>query len=262
MVFASMHGPAAHDLAFEERQVELAAGGQPSLFLYRWPQPGLVLGYGQPARSVDLDEAAAREIPVLRRRTGGMGVVHQEDQAISLALPAGHDWAGDVRQLYDHFLRTIEAAVTELGAALTRETPGAPGSGGRSPICFEDRHGDSLLKDGRKAVGCSQLRRDGAHLIHGHLTLGLDADLQAALFGVTPARVEAAVAPIGLPPSARERLPAALWRAFGRALAETPFVSARPRLDAATFARLEGRQRAPFTVQEASRALRAHSHRS
>jgi hypothetical protein len=65
----------------------------------------------------------------------------------------------------------------------------------RSPICFEDLLADTLLVDGRKAVGCAQARRSAAVLIHAAVLLGLDPELYARVFRVAADRVAAGLAP-------------------------------------------------------------------
>lgn len=188
-------GPPIHDLAFESEMLDRAANGRCSALATSWPGPTVVLGFAQPPGDVDLDWCRNRGIPVLRRLTGGTGVIHHGDLGVALALPASHPWAAGIVGLYDRFLDVVEPALVELGSAVERI--GDPRRGGRvrSPICFEDQLADTLVVDGRKAVGCSQTRRKGGVLIHAAVLLGLDADLYARVFGVDARRVLEGLAP-------------------------------------------------------------------
>jgi lipoate-protein ligase A len=195
VVYERFRGRPSADLALEEVLLERAADGEPSLLVTSWPGPVVVLGYGQPAEDVDLELCRGRRIPVLRRITGGTGVVHRNDLGVALALPAGHPWAGGVIALYGRFLDALEPALTAVGAAVSRLAAPRRATRVRSPICFEDQLADTLMVDGRKAVGCAQARRRRAVLIHAAILLGLDAALYAEVFRVSEARVLAALAP-------------------------------------------------------------------
>jgi len=175
--------------------LDRAAGGLCSALVTSWPGPVVVLGYAQPPEDVDLDWCRDRDIPVLRRLTGGTGVIHHGDLGVALALPASHPWAAGIVGLYDRFLDVVEPALAELGSAVERIGEVRPGGRVRSPICFEDQLADTLVVGGRKAVGCSQTRRKGGVLIHAAILLGLDAELYTRVFGVDADRVRGGLAP-------------------------------------------------------------------
>jgi len=193
-VFVS-DGPPTRDLAFEGDMLARAAVGQPSLLVTSWPGPVVVLGYAQPPSDVDRDWCRRRRIPVLRRLSGGTGVIHRGDLGVALALPRDHAWAGAIVGLYGHFLDALAPALADVGSRAVRIDEPRRAGRVRSPICFEDQLSDTLAVDGRKAVGCSQTRRKGGVLIHAAVLLGLDASLYAGVFKVSEARVERALAP-------------------------------------------------------------------
>jgi lipoate-protein ligase A len=202
-------GPPVSDLAREAWLLEQAAAGQPSLFVTSWEGPVVALGYGQDWSEIDLDYCRARSIPVLRRLTGGTGVVHQGDLGVGLALPQVHPWAEGIVSLYGRFLDCLEPALASLGSRVSRLDDPARAGRVRSPICFLDQLSDTLVVDGKKAVGCAQTRRKGAVLIHAAVLLGLDSDLYEAIFRVPATEVQAGLAP------AIEGVP---WRTVGEAI--------------------------------------------
>ena len=136
-------GPPLHDLAREAWLLERAATGEVGLFLTSWKGPVAVLGYGQSPEDVDLKWCGAQGIPVLRRLTGGTGVIHQGDLGVGLTLPADHPWATDIVGLYDHFLRVLEPALKSLGSNVSRLVDPEHASRVRSPICFLDQLSDT-----------------------------------------------------------------------------------------------------------------------
>ena len=118
--FAST-GPPVDDLAREAWLMDRAAEGRVSVFLTSWEGPVVVLGYAQKAEEADLEFCRAEAIPVLRRLTGGTGVIHRGDLGVGLALPMQHPWAKGIVGLYGRFLDV-------LGPALRSRVPRFRGS--------------------------------------------------------------------------------------------------------------------------------------
>ncbi len=203
-------GPPCHDLALERWLLERAATGQPCLALYSWERAVVVLGYAQPETDVDLDWCRDAGIPVVRRLTGGTGVIHRRDLAVSLALPKTHPWARSIASTYTGFLHALTPALRSAGSAVERTGVERHASRVRSPICFEDQLSDTLAVSGRKAVGCAQARRAHAVLVHAAVLLNLDVELYASVFRVPAERVERALAPA---------LPGGRWQAVGMSVA-------------------------------------------
>jgi len=98
-----------------------------------------------------------------------------------------------------------------LGSGVSRLGDPARASRVRSPVCFLDQLSDTLVVDGKKAVGCAQTRRGGAVLIHAAILLGLEVELYGRVFGLDMNEIRA-----GLAPAVR----GADWRQVGDAIAE------------------------------------------
>ena len=204
-------GPPVADLAREAHLIERAADGEISLFLTSWRDPVVVLGYGQADDDVALEWCRSRGFPVLRRLTGGTGVVHRGDLGVGLALPQAHPWAQGIISLYDRFLNVLEPALRSVGAEVSRLAEPQRATRVRSPICFLDQLSDTLVVDGKKAVGCAQTRRKGAVLIHAAVLLGLDTEMYSRVFGVPVEDVAAGLAPA---------IPGGDWMVVGEAIAD------------------------------------------
>lgn len=222
-------GDPVRDLAFEGWMLDRASTGQPCFSCASWRGPVVVLGYGQKPDDLDLAWCRARRIPVLRRLTGGTGVIHQGDLGLALALPVAHPWSRGVLALYDRFLDVLAATLRELGSAVDRKQDAQRAARVRSPICFFDQLSDTLLVDGRKAVGCAQTRRRGAVLIHAAILLGLDSGLYGRVFRTDPTRVREALAP-AVPNGDWREIGHALGMAFAESLGVAPSAWTIPRL--------------------------------
>ena len=188
-------GPPVEDLAREAWLLDRAADGEISLFLTSWTGPVVVLGYAQSPDEADLDWCRREEIPVLRRLTGGTGVVHTGDLGVGLSFPADHPWAKDIVGLYSRFLDVLEPALGSVGSEVSRLADPRRASRVRSPVCFLDQLADTLVMDGKKVVGCAQTRRRTSVLIHAAVLLGLDPGLYAAVFRAAEDRVASGLAP-------------------------------------------------------------------
>ncbi len=213
-----------------------AAAGTPSLLTTSWPGPVVVLGYAQPPTDVDLGWCRDRAIPVLRRLSGGTGVIHRQDLGVALALPREHPWASAIVGLYDRFLDALAPALVEVGSRVERVAQPRRAGRVRSPICFEDQLSDTLVVDGRKAVGCSQTRRKNAVLIHAAIMLGLDPSLYAGVFGVGEERVRRGLAP-ALTGAEIEDVSDAVIRQLAERLGWTPAAPEKPTPSAEELAR-------------------------
>jgi lipoate-protein ligase A len=209
-VYSSI-GPPVEDLAREAWLMEGAAESRVSVVLTSWKGPVVVLGYAQKPEEADLDWCRAEGVPVLRRLTGGTGVIHRGDLGVGLFLPQDHPWATGVVSLYGRFLDILGPVLRSLGSGVSRLAEPGHASRVRSPICFLDQLSDTLAIDGRKAVGCAQTRRRGSVLIHAAVLLGVEVDLYEKVFGVPAERVRAGLAPA---------LPGADWRRVGDAIVE------------------------------------------
>ncbi len=189
-LFVDFDGRPERDLGLETDFLDRASSGFVSLFVYSWASPVIVLGYGQKIEDIDLDWCRKAGVPVYRRMTGGTGVVHRRDIAVSLFLPKEHHWAEKITGLYTLFLGALAPALEAAGGSGRLKENPHKGGRDRSPICFEDHLSDTLVADGRKVVGCAQARRSRAVLIHAAVSLNLAVDVYAGAFRVSERRIE------------------------------------------------------------------------
>jgi lipoate-protein ligase A len=156
-------------MAADEALLEsVAAGAPPALRLYRWVPPALSLGRFQPDDDVDTDACERHGVQVVRRPTGGMGLLHGADVTYSVVLPRPAGAAGGVDAVYSVLAGALIAGLARLGvdAAIARH------DGPAGPVCFAGQQGADLRVGDRKLCGSAQVRRDGVVLQHGSILLG------------------------------------------------------------------------------------------
>ena len=118
----------------------VAAGAPPALRLYRWTAPALSLGRFQPDDDVDHDACARHGVEVVRRPTGGKGLLHGGDLTYSVAMPLPDGAAGGVDAVYERLAGALIAGLAQLGvvAAVARH------DGPAGPVCFAAQQGADL----------------------------------------------------------------------------------------------------------------------
>ena len=198
------------DVAPADRQVERALGmivegaPLPALCWYWAEEPTLILGVFQALEVINEGAAAACGVPLVRRRSGGTGVLAGPPLlSLDIALPPGHRLAlPDVTESYHWlgraWLATMEALgvrgarlgpIAEVRAATHRPLRRLPDG----PIadedlvrlaCFGSLSPYEVAVGPRKLVGFSQVRRRGGLLLQVGLPLTWEADLLAALLAV------------------------------------------------------------------------------
>jgi lipoate-protein ligase A len=174
---------------------DVAAGGAPALRLYRWSPPAVSLGHFQPGDDVDLEACARRGVEVVRRPTGGQGLLHGADLTYAVAVPRPPGADGRVDAVYTWLASALIKGLDGLGvdAAVARH------DGPAGPVCFAGQQGADLRVGDRKLCGSAQVRRGGTVLQHGSILLTRLPFDETDLFVPRP----------GAPVVTRERLRAA-----------------------------------------------------
>jgi lipoate-protein ligase A len=160
---------AAAQMAADEALLDaVAAGAPPALRLYRWVPPALSLGRFQPDDDVDVEACRRLGVQVVRRPTGGQGLLHGADLTYAVVMPRPGGAAGGVDAVYSWIAGALIGGLALLGvdAAIARH------DGPVGPVCFAGQQGADLRVGHRKVCGSAQVRRDGAVLQHGSILLG------------------------------------------------------------------------------------------
>jgi lipoyl(octanoyl) transferase len=199
-----------------------AAGGPPTLRLYRWSVPTASLGRFQPLSDVDLAACARLGIDVVRRPTGGRGVLHDDELTYSVCAAEADGLPRGVAASYRHLGAALLAAYARLGvtAELTASQSGRKGSA----ACYLAATQADLSLAGAKLSGSAQVWAEGACLQHGSFVVTRDVAREASVFRLDAAAAAALAAEavtisdaVGAHPSA-EALAAAVADGFAEAL--------------------------------------------
>jgi len=183
-VIDSGPGAGAMNMAVDEALLLSCIAGNdgfPTLRFFGWQRPTLSIGIMQGVEAVRLDVCKERDIPLIRRPTGGKAVLHQHELTYSL-VGSDHDplLSGNVVESYRKISGALLAALASLGVQAELAPPGSYLATSRSDhpaACFEQPADYELSVGGRKLIGSAQARRRGALLQQGSILLAVDLPL-------------------------------------------------------------------------------------
>lgn len=190
--------PGAENMGRDEALLRLAmADSQPVLRTYAWSEPTLSLGYFQNVNEVEPLRKQLREMPLVRRSTGGGAILHDLELTYSLVLPVDHPLiAGKPNNLYTLVHRAISRAVGDtlpvtarIGMHSEQDLAARPGldkehRAQHGPFfCFARRSGYDVVVDREggtsdKLAGSAQRRTKSSILQHGSIMLATRFDEQ------------------------------------------------------------------------------------
>jgi lipoyl(octanoyl) transferase len=194
------------NMALDEALARRAARTGEAVFrVYAWSRPTLSLGRNQRARGCyDEDAAVGLGVSFVRRPTGGRALLHDHEITYSATLPC--DDAAGARAAYQMINSVLLKALGGLGVRAKRATATTSLPPGPRP-CFDVPAEHEIVVDGRKLIGSSQWRHDGALLQHGSILVRDDQPLIGRLSrpasNGTPAAATLAEA-LGREPSRKE----------------------------------------------------------
>jgi lipoate-protein ligase A len=172
----------AMNMALDRTVLHGVAAGDapPTLRLYRWEVPTVTLGRFQRLEQVDADACARRGFDLVRRPTGGRGVLHDDELTYSVVAGVRDGVPRGVAASYRHLCAALAEAYRRLGveAELTARPRGEPGAG----ACYLHATPADLSLGAAKLSGSAQVWREDAVLQHGSFVLSRDVAAEAEVF--------------------------------------------------------------------------------
>lgn len=173
----------AHNMAVDEAlALAVRRTGVPVLRLYRFEPPAVTVGRRQGIEKFDAVACMSEGVDIVRRPTGGLAILHQDDFTYSVAIPS----RAHGPSIHDRVFKRIAAAITcsleLLGIrAILVDRPGNIHAGGN--WCFDSVFGVDLSWNDRKICGSAQRVFESSVLQHGTLFLEDNSHLLSRLAG-------------------------------------------------------------------------------
>lgn len=141
----------------------------PTLRLYGWDRPSVTIGYFQRSSDIDVAYCARKNIPVIRRPSGGRAVLHGEELTYSFSAKTDAGvFSSGLLDSYAKISKALGLAFMRIGITpgtkRRRQLPAEYKTGTRSqnPLCFHSSSYGEILFHERKIIGSAQKRwRDG-----------------------------------------------------------------------------------------------------
>lgn len=179
------------NMALDEALLNWVSEGkmQPVIRFYGWNPKTLSIGYFQKLqKEIDIQKVKENGIGLVRRTTGGRGVLHDKELTYSVVVPESHP---DMPQTVTEAYRVISGGLLEGFRALGFDAEFAiPRTAEqraklkdpRSSVCFDAPSWYELVVEGRKVAGSAQTRQKGVILQHGSILQDIDVDELFDLF--------------------------------------------------------------------------------
>jgi len=163
------------NMAVDEAILEAVGAGEagPTLRFYRWEAPTISLGYFQKISDWQQQDKAIVQLPLVRRKTGGGAILHDDELTYSLTLPLHQGLPmTNIQAMYKLVHDACIVSLAENGFETSYRNRSDSGNSQRGPFfCFAREHCLDLVMDDQKLMGSAQRRTKNACLQHGSLII-------------------------------------------------------------------------------------------
>lgn len=174
-----------YNMAMDEALLNCVSRGEidPVVRFYTWNPATLSVGYFQRLKKeIDIDKVNEKGFGLVRRQTGGRGVLHDKELTYSVIVSEEHpNMPSTVTEAYRVISEGLLEGFKLLGfeayfaiprSKEEREKLKQP----RSAVCFDAPSWYELVVEGRKIAGSAQTRQKGVILQHGSLLQDVNVD--------------------------------------------------------------------------------------
>ena len=176
---------ADYNMALDESIAAAVRRGDspPTLRLYGWCHPSVSLGAFQKITDVDTSYCAANAVQVMRRPTGGRGILHGEELTYSFSSRNEGLFSQGLLDAYKKISTAFSLGLQRLGLSVQMQTRRERRSKlERSPLCFQSISYGELTINGKKLIGSAQKRWADGFLQQGSIPYTVDYTALAAVF--------------------------------------------------------------------------------
>lgn len=174
-----------YNMAMDEALLNFVSRGEidPVIRFYTWDPATLSIGYFQRLKKeIDIEKVKEKGYGLVRRQTGGRGVLHDKELTYSVIVSESHpNMPKTVTEAYRVISQGLLEGFKLLGfdayfavprSKEEREKLKQP----RSAVCFDAPSWYELVVEGRKIAGSAQTRQKGVILQHGSILKDIDID--------------------------------------------------------------------------------------
>ena len=174
-----------YNMAMDEALLNFVSRGEidPVIRFYTWNPATLSIGYFQRLqKEIDIDKVKEKGYGLVRRQSGGRGVLHDKELTYSVIVPESHpNMPSTVTEAYKIISQGLLEGFKNLGFETYFAIPRSKEERDklkqpRSSVCFDAPSWYELVVEGRKIAGSAQTRQKGVILQHGSILQDIDID--------------------------------------------------------------------------------------
>ena len=159
----------------------------PTLRIYGWSAPSVSIGCFQRIADIDTEYCSEKQMPIVRRMTGGRAIFHGNDITYSFsAKTLSGVFSSGLLDSYRKISTALSLALTRIGLSpesrFMRETRRSSSSQSKNPFCFHAISFGEIAINGKKIVGSAQKRWPDGLLQQGSIPLLVDRNEVARIF--------------------------------------------------------------------------------
>lgn len=156
----------------------------PTLRLYGWNKKAVTIGEFQKINEINYSFCFINKIPVIRRPTGGKGILHYNDLTCSFSCKKEGRFSGNLFQTYEALSRIFAKAFELTGISI--EIRKEKKSFNKTPFCFAVSSFGEICFNGVKIIGSAQKRWIDGFLQQGTIPIVVDRKLLKKVFLCNP----------------------------------------------------------------------------
>lgn len=176
---------AAYNMAVDEAIAIAVRHGDspPTLRLYGWDSPSVSIGAFQKITEINLKFCKSNNIPVVRRPTGGRGILHGDELTYSFSSRNEGWFSENLLKTYQKLSEAFLLAFHEIGLQVTMKMERESGRNlTRSPLCFKSTSYGEIILNNKKIIGSAQKRWKDGFLQQGAMPYSIDNEMISLIF--------------------------------------------------------------------------------
>jgi len=149
-----------------------------TLRFFEWREKTLSVGRFQKTREIDFDYLKTKNLPLVRRPTGGRAILHDKEVTFSLFIPSvsfkQHTF------YYEELQKVLTRMMEKMGIKVDKKVES--GLYTSSPYCFSIHVSHEIMVGGKKIMGVAQARGEKGNLFQTSFVLEADREEIASCF--------------------------------------------------------------------------------
>jgi lipoate-protein ligase A len=167
----------------------------PALRIYRWDIPSVSIGSFQKTSDIDFDYCMKKNIPLVRRPTGGRAILHKNEITYSFSVKTlSGIFSKGLFDSYKKICLALSNALINIGllpeTKLYRKTRQQQSyiHHIRNPLCFHSISYGEIMINEHKVIGSAQKRWADGLLQQGSIPFSIDNSEMFKIFRLNPSR--------------------------------------------------------------------------